>query len=153
MILESIGDHVERIKEPVLLTEYVRRSLSRSICQKYRDSKRVLRVVTLDPALEDVLAGGIDMTEKGLSIKLSPQVADRVCDGLTPHLEKLVMAGYEPVVLTNPQIRAGLKHVTNARFPTLAVLSLSELTRDTEVESIGLVELNILRTGAPVGAK
>ena len=153
VILESIGDHVERIKEPVLLTEYVRRSLSRSICQKYRDSKRVLRVVTLDPALEDVLAGGIDMTEKGLSIKLSPQVADRVCDGLTPHLEKLVMAGYEPVVLTNPQIRAGLKHVTNARFPTLAVLSLSELTRDTEVESIGLVELNILRTGAPVGAK
>lgn len=151
-ILETLGDHADRIKDTALLTEFVRKSLSRTICQQYRDAKRVLHVVTLDPALEDVLQGGIDFTEKGLTIKLSPQVTERAIQGIVPMLEKLVTLGHPPVILTTPQIRAGLKQITQAQLPTLAVLSLSEITRDTEVEAVGQVSVNVVRANQLVGA-
>ena len=80
VVVEDIalgGDYADRTKDLGILTEYVRNSLARTICQQYRDKNRVLHVVTLDPALEDVLAAGFDYGERGLVIKLSPQVAPR----------------------------------------------------------------------------
>jgi flagellar biosynthesis protein FlhA len=148
-ILETLGEYADRKKDLTILTEYVRHSLSRTLCQQYRDSQRVLHVITLDPALEDVLAQGFDFTERGLVVKLSPQVAEAVTGELTRQLQKLVQAGKPPVVLCSPQVRAGLRQVTHATLPKLAVLSLNEVTRDTAVEPHGTVPLNILR---PSGA-
>ena len=148
-ILETLGDYADRTKDLTILTEYVRHSLSRTICQQYCDTQRTLHVVTLDPALEDVLAAGFDFGERGLIVKLSPQVAEAVTQELAKQLEKLVRAGRPPVVLCSPQVRAGLRQVTHAALPKLAVLSLNEVTRDTAVEPHGTVPLNILRPGAP----
>ncbi|MDX1969172.1 MAG: flagellar biosynthesis protein FlhA, partial [Planctomycetaceae bacterium] len=144
-ILETLGEYADRTKDLGILTEYARHSLSRAICQQYRDSQRVLHVVTLEPALEDVLAQGFDFSERGLIIKLSPQVSEAVTNELSKQLQKLVKAGKPPVVLCSPQIRAGLRQITHAQLPKLAVLSLNEITRDTAVEPHGSVPLNILR--------
>ena len=143
-ILETLGDYADRTKDLGLLTEFVRHSLSRSICQQYRDKDRVLRVVTLDPALEDILGAGIEYGERGLLIKLSPQVSEAVTRGITAQLEHLTTPGFPPVVLTTPQIRGALRQMTSASLPNLAVLSLSEVTRDTQVESAGQVGIDVL---------
>jgi len=143
-ILETLGDYADRSKDLGLLTEFVRHSLSRAICQQYRDRDRVLRVVTLDPALEDILGAGIEYGERGLMIKLSPQVSEAVTRGIAAQLENLTGAGFSPVVLTTPQIRAALRQITSATLPNLAVLSLSEVTRDTHVESAGQVGIDVL---------
>jgi flagellar biosynthesis protein FlhA len=147
-ILETLGDYAERTKDLTILTEYVRHSLSRMICQQYRDSQRTLHVITLEPALEDVLAGGFEFTDRGMTVKLSPQVAETVAQELSKHLQKLVKAGRPAVVLCSPQIRAGLRQITHVALPKLAVLSLNEVTRDTAVEPHGTVPLNILRAAA-----
>ncbi len=139
VILETLGDYAIHTTDLGILTEYVRNKLSRTICRQYRDKQRVLRVITLDPALEDVLAAGFDYGERGLVIKLSPQVAELVTKGLADELEKLVKRGHPPVVLCGPQVRAGLKQITQSKLPRLAVIGLSEITRDTEVESLGQV--------------
>ncbi len=144
-ILETLGDYADRTKDLGILTEYARNALARSICQKYRDRNRVLRVVTLDPALEDVLAAGFDYADRGLVIKLSPQVAESVTHVLADQLERLVAAGHHPVVLCSPQVRAGLKQITMSALPKLAVISLNEITRDTEVESVGQVSAEALQ--------
>ncbi|MGE3314988.1 MAG: flagellar biosynthesis protein FlhA, partial [Planctomycetaceae bacterium] len=149
-ILETLGDYADRTKDLGILTEYVRNSLARTICQKYRDRNRVLRVITLDPTLEDVLAGGFDYSDRGLIIKLSPQVSESVTNALADQLEKLVAAGYTPVVLCSPQVRAGLKQITTSALPKLVVLSLNEITRDTEVESVGQVSVEAVQ-GSLVG--
>ena len=143
-ILETLGDYADRTKDLGLLTEFVRHSLSRNICQQYRDKDRVLRVVTLDPALEDILGAGIEYGERGLIIKLSPQVTEAVTRGITAQLERLTTPGFPPVVLTTPQIRGALRQMTAAALPNLAVLSLSEVTRDTQVESAGQVGIDVL---------
>lgn len=151
-ILETLGEYADRTKDLTILTEYVRHALSRTICQQYRDSQRVLHVITLDPALEDVLAGGFDFTDRGLVVKLSPQVAEAVTQELSKQLQKLVRLGRPPVVLCSPQVRAGLRHITAAALPKLAVLSLNEVTRDTAVEPHGTVPLSVIRVG-PTGAR
>jgi flagellar biosynthesis protein FlhA len=150
-ILETLGDYADRTKDLGILTEYVRHALSRTICQQYRDRNRVLHVVTFDPALEDILAAGFDYGERGLTIKLSPQIAEQVTRELASHLEHLVQQGHPPVAICSPQVRAGLKQITSAVLPRLAVLSLNEIARDTDVESVGQVGSELLN-GVPVGA-
>jgi len=144
-ILQTLGDHADRIKDLNILTEYARTALARTICQQYRDKARVLRVVTLDPTLEDILAAGFDFGEHGLIIKLSPQIAEAVTSALAKEAERLAGSGHRPVVLcTSPSLRAGLKQVTLTALPKLAVLSLNEITRDTQVESVGQVSTESL---------
>ncbi len=62
LILETLGDHAARIKDPIWLTEYVRHRLARTISHRYRDANTQLRVVTLDPAVEDRIAAGLNTT-------------------------------------------------------------------------------------------
>jgi flagellar biosynthesis protein FlhA len=149
-ILETLGEYADKTKDLTILTEYARHSLSRTICQQYRDAQRTLHVITLDPALEDVLAGGIEFGERGLSVKLSPQVSEAVTKELAKQLERLVSAGHPPVLVCSPQIRAGLRQITQNTLPKLAVLSLNEITRDTAVQPHGQVPLQSIRTGGPV---
>ena len=39
-ILETLGDYAARTKDPMLLTEYVRHRLARTICTRYRDTDK-----------------------------------------------------------------------------------------------------------------
>lgn len=151
-ILETLGDYAIRTQDLGILTEYARNGLARTICQQYRDQQRVLHVITLDPALEDVLSAGFEYGDRGLTIKLSPQVAEAVTAGLIQHLERLVALGHPPVVVCNPQVRAGLRQITQSALSKLAVLSLNEITRDTDVESLGQVGAEILQEGSVTGA-
>ena len=148
VILETLGEYADRTKDSTILTEYARHSVSRMICQQYRDSKRTLHVVTLDPALEDVLSAGFEFGERGFHVKLSPQLAEAVTNELSKQLQKLVQIGHPPVLVCSPQVRAGLRQITSVALPKLAVLSLNEITRDTAVEPHGQVPLNAIRQTA-----
>jgi flagellar biosynthesis protein FlhA len=139
-ILETLGDHGPRTRDPVLLTELVRRRLGRTLCARYRDDARRLRVVALDPALEDRILAGIQHSEQGYSVRLSPQTIQGLCDLIGAEASRLRTAGYPPVVLTSPEIRPALKQITVSRLPSLVVLSYDEITSDTLVESARIVQ-------------
>lgn len=140
-IVETLGDYGERTKEPTILTEYVRHSLARTLCKQYRDRQRVIHVATIDPVVEDTLSAGMEFAETGLIVKLAPQTQDAFNNALGQQLEQLTSLGYPPVLLCSPQIRAGVHQITSNRWAKLAVLSLNEITRDTEVEAHGQVDL------------
>jgi flagellar biosynthesis protein FlhA len=138
-ILEVLGDYGHRTKDAVLLTEYVRHRLARTICTKYRDKNRNLHVITLDPALEDKIRSGFDHNEQGVFIRMSPQAVESICRMISAEAEKLVTAGHPPIALVSPQIRAALKQMT---APQLSVLSYNEITRDTKIDSMAMVSEN-----------
>jgi flagellar biosynthesis protein FlhA len=148
-ILETLGDYAPRTKEPVLLTEYVRHQLARVICSRYRDRESRLYCVTLDPALEDRIRAGIEHTERGLFIRMSPKAVETTCGLIAREVEKLTRATHPPLLLVSPQIRAGLKQMTEPHLPRLVVLSYNEITRDTQIESLGVV----MDAGAGVGGR
>ena len=138
-ILETLGDYAGRTKDPLLLTEYVRHRLARTICTRYRDAQNRLHVVTLDPALEDRIRAGFEHNDRGLFIRMSPQAIDATCRVLSKELEKLITRCHPPIVLVSPQIRAALRQMTAAQLPQAIILSYNEITRDTKLESMGLV--------------
>jgi len=139
LILETLGDYAPRTKDPILLTEFVRARLARTICTRYRDAEGRLSVVTLDPALEDRVRAGFDHTERGLFVRMPPQVIESICRVLAQEVNKLTSVQRPPIVLVNPQIRAALKEITAGYLPQLVVLSYNEITRDTRIESVAMV--------------
>ena len=138
-ILETLGDHAARTKDPIWLTEYVRHRLARTICTRYREADQRLFVVTLDPALEDRIAAGIEHNERGLFVRMSPQAVETTC-GLIAHAVAALTQEHHPaVLLVSPQIRPGLRQLTAGNLPNLVVLSYNEITRDTRIEAVGII--------------
>jgi flagellar biosynthesis protein FlhA len=145
-ILTALGDYAGRTKDLDVLTEYVRMALARAICRKYRDPHDgVLRVVTLDPSVENVFAGGVRPGDGGLRIDVSPQIVGRFIPALLRQLKKLLDRGSLPVLVCVPTIRRGLKMMTEADIPDLAVLSTNEITVDMDIEAVGQVGLESLQ--------
>ena len=138
LILETLGDHAPRSKDPILLTEYVRHRLARQICTRYRNAEAELYVVAFDPALEDRIRAGYEHTERGMFIRLSPQAVESIAPS-TVTMEKLTTADHTPIVLVSPQIRAAVKRVTENHLPQLVVLSFNEITRDTKIVTVGIM--------------
>ena len=139
LILESLGDTATKTKDVVYLTEHVRHRLARTLCTRYRDAESRLFVLTLDPALEDKIAAGIDHTERGLFVRTPAATIDKMCDKIAAELPKLTRGGHKPILLVSPQIRAGLKQMTSGNLSRLVVLSFNEITRDTRVEVLGVI--------------
>jgi flagellar biosynthesis protein FlhA len=138
-IMETLGDHAGRIKDPLLLAEFVRHKLARTICTRFRDADKRLFVVTLDPALEDRIRAGFEHTERGMFVRMSPPAIEATCRLIAKELEKLTLKNRPPIVLVSPQIRAALKQMTQSQLPQLVVLSYNEVTRDTVIESVAMV--------------
>ncbi|MFH1920336.1 MAG: flagellar biosynthesis protein FlhA [Planctomycetota bacterium] len=138
-ILETLGDYASRTKDPILLSEFVRARLSRTISSRYRDAENRLYVATLDPALEDRIRAGFEHTERGMFIRMSPQAVETTCRLIAAEAEKLTRANHPPILLVSPQIRAALREMTSPHLPNLIVLSYNEITRDTKIESMAMV--------------
>ena len=138
-ILEALGDYASRTKDSILLTEYVRNRLARSLCTRYRDENSRLSVVTIDPAVEDRIRAGIEHNERGLFIRMSPQAVEATCAAIAKQIDKLVKANRPAILLVSPQIRPAVKQMTGTHLPKLVVLSYNEITRDTKIESVAMV--------------
>ena len=144
-ILETVGDFADRTKDITVLTEYARHALSRTICQQYRDSNRLLHAITLDPALEDVLTSGFEFGEQGIVMKLTPQAIEGVTQEVARQLKRLVRAGHPLVIVCAATARPLLRKLTERNLPKLAVLSINEITRDTSVKSYGQIPINSIK--------
>src|SRR5437764_5882940 len=129
-VLETLGDYAGKTKDLVFLAEYVRHRLARTICSRYRDAEARLFVLTLDPALEDKIAAGIEHSERGLFIRTAPQTIEKLCEKIGAELPKLTRTNKRPIVLVSPQIRAGLKQMSTGDLPRLIVMSFNALTSD-----------------------
>jgi len=138
-ILETLGDYGGKTQDPVLLAEFVRQRLARHICTRYRDDENKLHVITMDPAMENRLASGVD-AGAGMVIRMSPQATEKTLERIAQGLENARLVGSTPILLvTNPAIRPGVKQMTESALPRLVVLSANEITRDTIVEPLGMI--------------
>lgn len=153
-IVETLGDWIGRTKDIDVLTEYVRNALRRSICNQYmemvsaqdssaQEARPVAKLfcVSLDPALEDQIAGFIDRGVEGTTMTMPPAVANRITSAMVQELQRLIQGGHQPVVLASPQVRAQVRRLLEPHLPNAAVLGYNEVSKGVEVESVGLVQL------------
>lgn len=143
LILETLGDHSTAKKDMVWLLEHVRHRLARTICSRYRDNEGKLHVMTLHEGLDNRIAAGVQHTENGMYVRMSDVAVEKTCQRIADEISKLTRAGYHPIILVRPQLRPALKTLTASYLPKLIVMSYNEVTRDTKIESHGLITDNV----------
>ncbi len=139
MILEALGDFSSRTKDPVLLSEKVRHRLARTISSRYRDEDGRIHVMVLDPKLEDQVEAGIEHSDFGISVRMSPEGVERVCNRIRDAIAENLPKSLDQIVLVNPRIRAGLRQITSSALPAMRIVSYNEITQDTKIKSYGLI--------------
>ncbi len=138
-ILESLADHSLKTKDPDQLTECVREALAPTITQAFSQDGK-LKVLVLDPDLDETLARSLVKTEDGIQITLDPKKALGMINSLQNECEKLAVDGIQPVVLTSPSVRLYFKKLIERQVQNCAVISHSEVSSLTKLESIGIVK-------------
>lgn len=139
-ILETLADYVHITRDTDMLTEYVRQSLKRYITKKYV-SGNLLKVVTLDGELEQLIMESINQTEGGSYINLDPNKIHQILNNTLQMVEKLTAVGLQPIVLTAPILRIYFKQLTEQSLKDLIVLSYNEIEPNVEIQSIGVVTI------------
>ncbi|MCI6158662.1 MAG: flagellar biosynthesis protein FlhA [Selenomonadaceae bacterium] len=139
-ILEVLSDYARATKDPEVLTEYVRHAMARQITQQ-NVQNGVLPCVTLDPALENRIAGGIQRTDHGSYVSLDPDSMQKLIDALNKELEKLTNMGYQPIVLTSPAVRPYFRKLVERSVPGIIVLSHAEIEQSVEIQILGVVKI------------
>jgi len=140
-ILEKVADYAHLTKNPDELAEYARRALGPQIIRPFQNENGAVRAITLDPRLEQQIAQGLRQSQTELNLVLEPNLARHIIDKLTRHVQQMVSAGQQPLVLCAPQIRLGFKRFFDSAFTELSVLSYAEVPPRVEVQSAGTVEL------------
>jgi flagellar biosynthesis protein FlhA len=141
-ILETLGDYASRTKDLDVLTEYVRNALARAICRQYVDDGDRLWCVTLDPALEDLINGHVERTERGTANAIPPRTAQQIVQQIAAKTGELTQSGKQGVLLCSPQIRQALRRMIEASLPHTAVLGYNEVVPDVTVQAVAIVGLN-----------
>ncbi len=145
-IIETLAEWIPHTKDHDVLVEYVRNGLRRAICAQFSEvderGRAKLRCVTMDPALEDIISGYIDRNPSGTTFTIPPQLANRIARAVAESARPLVEAARKVVVLASPSVRAQVRQILEPHIADVAVLGYNEVVRGTDVESVGLVQLN-----------
>ena len=138
-ILEALADAAPLTKDPLLLTERARQALGRAICRGLTSEDNLLRVFTLSPALETLLADALAEGDQGRYLALEPRIAQRIIEALAAALTK-GPSDRTPVILCVANIRPHLRRLTERYLPHLAVLSYNEIGPDVTLKALAMVE-------------
>lgn len=139
-IFEVLSDYARATKDTEILTEYVRHAMARQITQANVQNGQ-LPCVTLDPALENRIAGGVQRTDRGSYVSLDPDSMKKLIDSLNNELQKLTNMGYQPIVLTSPAVRLYFRKLVERSVPGIIVLSQAEIEQSVEIQILGVVKI------------
>ncbi len=138
-ILETLANNAKTNKDLDFLTEQVRKALARSISNQYKESDGSIHVITLSPQAEQTITNALYQTDQGLMISLDPTMVQKLMERLQVEMERIAADGFQPILLCSAKIRLPLRRLTERLFPTLVVLSYSEITPDVEVRSQAVI--------------
>ncbi len=140
-ILEALADYAGAVKDPEILTEYVRMRLARQITRSCQDEDGTVRAVVLGQEVEEVLEKSLRETREGVRFVMEPGMARAVLEKVQEAVQYVTSMGYQPVILTGRDVRRFLRRLTERTLPNVPVLSHDELSREARVQTLKIVRL------------
>lgn len=138
-IFECLTLRAKVSTDPEGLVEAARSALGPALAAPYAQGG-VLRVVTLDPVLEQSLLEAVRPADGGAQLLLDPQRADRILTTLRTKVTQAEASGREAVLVCAPALRPALRRTVALALPGLPVLSYSEVTgAGLQIETVGVV--------------
>ncbi|MGL4655908.1 MAG: flagellar biosynthesis protein FlhA [Sarcina sp.] len=140
-IMESLADNSRNTRDIEVLTEYVRFSLSRTICNQIVDEERAVTVVTLDQHIEELIISKTQKSTQGSFPAIDPDTSTQIYNALKEKVETVYFHNNQPVVLVSPNIRASFRRFIEMIFPHVMVISLNEIPNDVQIKAEGVVAI------------
>jgi flagellar biosynthesis protein FlhA len=135
-ILEALGEAATTTKNAVLLTEYVRQSIRRTVVKPYLNQKGDLPAYVMDPATEQVIETAVQHGEQNSILSLSPQV---VRDIVTRIERKLERREIPTVIITTSGARHFLRQILEPSLANVFPISHNEVPAGVKVLSLGVI--------------
>jgi flagellar biosynthesis protein FlhA len=137
-ICETLAEYAPKTQDPVALVAAVRVALGRSIVQNIGGLRQELPVITLDPALEQVLQDSM-ASGNDASPGFEPGLADRIQTALADSTRRQEAAGEPAVLLVAPKIRPWIARLMRHSTPSLSVLAYNEIPENRRIRVIAAV--------------
>ncbi len=139
-ILEVIGDHAARTKDPAMLTELVRKALVRTITEQHKDELGRMYAIVLEPALEYELRNCLRNSAEAESMNIDPDRAMRFCRQVGDVWRAAMDQGHDKAVLIcDARLRPHLAGMLARQIPQLQVVAYDEIAVGTNIQSVGTV--------------
>jgi flagellar biosynthesis protein FlhA len=141
-IMEALSDACSKTQDPAELTGLVRPRIGRMIIQTLLENQETLPVMTLDPALEQMLHNVLQQHRGDLAnVVLEPGLAEGLFRALRNSTKNVEEAGNNAVLVVSPVLRPWLSRAARHRVEGLTVLSYAEIPDDQSVKVIETVEI------------
>ena len=142
-IAEALTEGAQRSKDPVALTSAARQKLARVIVDAINGTDSELKVIALDPELEQLLLGSVQQSQQNGGAAdeavMEPQLAERLQRSLITAAEQLEMEGRPPVLLVSAPIRPLLARFARFGARTMHVLAYQEVPENKQVTIVANV--------------
>ncbi len=139
-ILEAIADSCGAIKDPDIITEYVRQRMARSILKPYLVDG-VLNIVLLEKSLEEKVITGLQGAEQGGFLALDLNFGQKLVEKIGEEARKVMLKSLQPILLVHPIIRGKLRKFLERHLQGITVISHNEIPPQIKIQSVGIVKM------------
>lgn len=146
-ICEALTLRAKVSTDPEGLVEAARAALGPALPARHAESG-TLRVIMIDPLLEQAMLEGLRPSEQGSQIVLDAHRIEQVLGSLRDAVRSIEEQGLSAVLVCAPQLRPAVHRMVSAQANGLPVLSYQEATAaGSTIETVGVV-----RAADPIAA-
>jgi flagellar biosynthesis protein FlhA len=135
-ILEALAEGALTTKNSVLLTEFVRQSIRRTVTKPYLNQKGELPAFFLDPSVEQSVEGAVQHTDQNSILVLPPQA---VREMVTRVERKLDRRETPTVLITGSSSRFFVRQMLEPSIPNVFPVSHNEVSPGVKILSLGVI--------------
>src|SRR5690606_15738800 len=135
-IAEALAASGGKSQDPAALTALARVAVSRQIVQNIVGAEQNIPVITLDPALEQLLLNTVQQAQKAGaedSAFIEPSLGERLIQSLVKAAQKQEMAGKPLVLLVAAPLRSLLARFVRNSIPDMRVLAYTEIPDNKQI--------------------
>jgi flagellar biosynthesis protein FlhA len=141
-IIESLGEHAPKTKNAAVLTELVRKSLSRVITDQCRDETGKISAITLEPSLEHQMASSLRQEAEEMSLAMPAEMIMEVSKKIARAWKAAMDKNKDKVVLLcDSRLRAPLAAMLSRTVPPMPVIAYDEIILAMDIESLETISL------------
>ncbi|RKY23435.1 MAG: flagellar biosynthesis protein FlhA, partial [Planctomycetota bacterium] len=149
IILESLGEHASKTKNTDVLTEMVRKSLSRTITNQYKDEQGKISAITLEPALEHQMTSSLQQEADRINLGLPSEMAMDISAKIAQAYKAAMNKGKDKIcLLCDSTLRCPLAAMLSRTVPPLPVIAYDEIVLGTEIEPIETISAHQAESAA-----
>jgi flagellar biosynthesis protein FlhA len=136
-ILEALGEAATATHNPVLLTEYVRQAIRRTVVKPYLSRTGDLPAWFVDPSLEQTVESAVEHGEQNSHLNLAPQAMREILNRISSRVTALET----PVIaITSSGARYFLRQLAEPALPNLFFVAHNEVPPGQKVQSLGSIQ-------------